>query len=186
MYRILAVVMGFVLLLTGCVPESESVKNGIHLREMLLEGDSCSFQARIHADFDDSSYDFAVSCETDKTGGLRFSVLEPDLISGISGIIDQQSGKITFDDAILSFPLLAEGMIPPVCGPWVFYKALTGGYIKACGEEDGLYRLTINDSFQMENICVEIWLKEYTPVYAEILWQGSNILSIRISNFEIV
>lgn len=186
MYRIIAVFAAILITLTGCASSEDSLSAGMHFREKLLKGNGCRFKTEIRADFGDTEYTFSVSCETEKDGVLRFSVLAPEVISGITGYIDQQSGKLTFDDTILSFPLLAEGELPPVCGPWFFYKALTGGYIKALGEEDGYTRLTIDDNFHSENISVEIWLLNDTPVYSEILWQGRNVLSIKVSDFEIM
>ena len=184
MYRFFAIIIAVCVLFSGCTPRPDSMEYGLSLRETLFKSKECSFLAEIIANFEDAKYFFTVDCEVAEDQTFSFNVIDPDLLSGISGQIDKKDGRLTFEDKVLYFPLLAEGQLPPICAPWVFYNALVSGYIHAAGEEDGHTRLTINDTFQSENITLEIWLKNGTPVYSEIVWQGRNILCLTISEFQ--
>ena len=77
------------------------------LRSRLLAG-TVSFDASVTADYGDSLYTFSMHCQTDTQGQVRFTVTQPETISGITGTIDGTGGKLRFDDQILTFPLMAE------------------------------------------------------------------------------
>jgi len=185
MKRVLAAVL-LVMLLCGCRGADDPSRQGMELRQRLSGSDGCCFAAVVTADFGETEYGFALDCRVDKEGTLHFTVNAPEHISGINGYVDAQSGKLTFDETVLTFPLLAQGEIPPVCAPWLFYKALVGGYLRASGEDrDGL-RLTIDDSFHGENLTLEVWLKDGLPFWAELAWQGRKLLTLDIQQFEIL
>lgn len=171
----------------GCAPNGGVTERGMTLREKLLASKGCTFTAGITADFGENQYSFVMDCQTDSGGNLHFTVVSPENISGIQGRIDETSGKLTFDETVLAFPLLAQGEIAPATAPWLFWKSLLGGYIQACGEDKDGFRITIDDSFRGENLQLDVWLDENnTPLSAQILWQGRSILFLSISQFRTV
>ena len=177
-----------ILFLFGCSKENSEMGRGLAFREKLLQSSGCSFEAEITADFGDKLYTFLLNCQGNADGSLSFSVQKPDTISGISGILSAEVGKITFEeDRAVAFPMLADGEITPVGAPWVLYNALRCGYILACGKEGDLLRLTINDSYEEEAMQVDVWLDEQDClVSAEIFCDGRRIVSIQVMNFQIL
>ena len=113
---------------------------------------------------------------------------QPDSISGIRGTLSAVGGKFTFDeDRAIAFPMLAEGEVSPVSAPWLLYNTLRSGYISACGMEGERLRITLNDSYEEESLQVDVWLDSNNrPEFAEILWQGRRVLSISVSNYQIL
>lgn len=177
-----------VLFLVGCNGADSEMSRGMALRERLLHCTSCNFDAEITADFGDKTYTFNLQCQGKSDGSMTFSVQKPDTISGISGTLSAGGGKITFDeDRTVAFPMLAEGEVTPVSAPWLLYNTLRSGYLAACGMEGESLRLTINDSYEEEALQLDVWLDaEDRPKSAEIFWEGRRILSIRVSNFQIL
>lgn len=156
------------------------------LRSKVLGCTSCSFDASVTADYGDATHTFAMTCQGDSQGNLTFQVTEPESISGITGAFAAGKGKLTFDDAALEFPLLADDQVTPVSGPWIFLKTLLGGYLTSCGEDGDFLRLTIDDSYEDDALQMDIWLnREDIPVRAEILYDGRRIVSMDIGNFEV-
>lgn len=186
MKQVVAAILLLAVLLCGCHGSKDSSEEGVTLRQSLLNGNGCAFSCVINADFGQTEYAFRLDCQADKEGTVHFRVIAPEEISKIEGSVDHQSGKLTFDDTVLSFPLLAQGEISPVCAPWLFYKALMGGYIRASGKDHDGLRLTIDDSFQGESLTLEIWLDEGIPIWAEIVWQGRKLITLDISEFRIL
>lgn len=176
------------VLLVGCSGETAEIDRGIALRERLLSCDSCTFETVITADFGDKTYAFTLGCQGYSDGSLSFTVEEPDSISGISGILSVTGGKITFDeDRAVAFPMLAEGALTPVSGPWILYNTLRSGFLLAGGMDGQWLRLTLNDTYEEDALQVEVWLDdENRPVMAEILWQGRRVLSLEVRNFQIL
>lgn len=174
------------VLLCGCSGNDEELERAMGLRAQLL-GHPCSFDAEITADYGDQIYTFSVYCEGDTQGNLGFQVKSPETIAGIQGVISGGEGKLTFDDSALEFPLLADGQVSPVSAPWLLLKTLQGGYLTAAGMEEELLRLTINDSYEDDALQLDIWLDgEDLPIRAEILYDGRRILTLSVSNFQIL
>ena len=125
-----------------------------------------------------------MDCQADAQGDLSFEVSAPETISGITGRIDDTGGKLTFDETALYFNLLADGQLSPVSAPWVLVSALRGGYLTSAGMEDGLLRVSVNDSYEDDALHLDIWLdNSNAPVKAEILFRERKILSLDVKNF---
>lgn len=183
MKRFLSCIM-CIFLFSGCGVSSGELDIAVSLRQRLNQSKGFSFECQITADYADALYEFTLSCSCDPLGEMRFQVISPETICGISGQVDQRGGELTFDDQLLAFPLLADGYLSPVSAPWLMLKALRGGYIASAGTDSSGYFVTINDTYAEETMQVDIWLdKEQNPYYCQILWQGRRLLSIAVSNF---
>ena len=182
----LAALMIAMVILTGCTGKRDEMDRAMNLRAALLGSGGCSFTAHITADYGDELHEFSLYCEGMNNGDLGFRVEKPETISGITGRFKGKEGALTFDDVALTFPLLADGQVVPVSGPWIFLKTLLGGYLTACNQEEAYLRLTIDDSYEEDALQLEIWLNgEDIPVQAEILYDGRRILTMQIEDFEI-
>ena len=183
MKRIFALLCLLALIFTGCAGTDSGMERAMALRAKLLASAS-AFDAVVTADYGDKTCTFTMQCSIDKKGKLTFSVTEPESISGISGIVSSEGGKLTFDDQALSFPLLAEDQVTPVSAPWVLFRSLRAGYLTSCGMESGKLRLAIDDSYEKNALHLEVWLSsDDIPQRCEIYWQGRRLLSIDVKNF---
>ncbi len=186
MKRLAAIVL-LMVLLCGCAGHDGQMDRVLALRARLLQSNGCSFDAVITADYGEQVHKFTLACVADEKGTVSFTVNAPENIAGITGRIDSDGGKLTFDDQLLAFPLLADGQLSPVSSPWVLIKTLRGGYINACGNDGDYLLATVDDSYADDALQLDIWINgENTPVRAEILWQGRRFLSMEVKNFRIV
>ena len=151
-------------------------------RKLLLN--SCTFVAKITADYGEELYNFQMQCSSDTTGTMTFTVTSPDSVSGISGQISSDSAKLTFDGTVLTFPPLAGGKVVPVTAPWIFIHTLRSGFLSACGSDGDNRLILADDSYEENALHLEI-LTDATmkPLQAEIFWNQQLILSIEISDF---
>lgn len=185
MKRIAAVLL-IILLFSGC-KTSDGTAPGMDLRNALLAANGCSFQAIITADYGESMFTFVLDCVSDAEGNITFTVAEPETIQGISGKIDESGGNLTFDDKILTFPMLADDQLTPVSVPWLLVRALRSGYISSGGADADLYKLEIDDSYEEDPLRMDLWLDNHDkPVHCDFLWNNRRILSAEIKNFSIL
>lgn len=185
MKRVFAAVLA-VLMLAGCGLENGELDRAMKLRAELLAA-GCSFDAEITADYGDKIYTFSLTCQGNSAGDVTFEVTAPESIAGITGRITDEGGFLTFDDAALAFPLLADEQISPVSGPWILLKTLRGGYVTACGTEGEGLRLSVDDSYEEDALHLDIWLDgNDLPTRAEILWDGRRIVTVAVENFQIL
>lgn len=182
------VAVGLLLLaLTGCAKADQALERAMGLRAKLLASDGCRFQAKITADYGEKIQTFRVSCQADTQSNVTFSVIEPETIAGIGGTISGKGGALTFDDQVLAFPLLADDQLAPVSAPWIFLQTLQGGYVRSCGVEGDMIRVTIDDSYEDDALRLDIWLGEDDlPVRGDILYRERRILSLEIEEFQIL
>lgn len=185
MKKLVGVVL-LLALLCGCSGSNGGFERAMALRTRLLNGQLCQFDAQITADFGESTYTFVLNCQADGDGNVDFTVAEPVSIAGITGRIQGQGGKLTFDDTALAFPLLADGILSPVSGPWVLVRALRSGYVRNMTEEAELLRLRIDDSYETDALALDIWLDEQNgPVRADIYEENRRIMVLEVKNFQL-
>ena len=179
----IALIFIIIVLLTGCSDTSQQMDRVMTLRGVLQQKD-VSFDASIVADYGNKVHSFGMHCQSDTQGNLKFTVTEPTTIAGISGTVAKGSGKLTFDDKILAFDILADNLISPVSGPWVLMETLRGGYLTSCSQDGELLRVAIDDSYEENALHLEVWLDSgNVPQQCEIYWQGRRLLSMNIKNF---
>ena len=177
--------MVFVFMLCGCGRKDDALDKALVMRQR-LQGASCSFDCTVTADYGEKIHVFSMRCAADSSGDLTFEVLSPDTISGITGIISRNKGKLTFDDKALAFELMADGQFSPVSAPWILIHTLQGGYLTSCTETDYGMLLCIDDSYESDPLRLDVRMdKDGNPMSAEILWQGRRILSMEIENFQL-
>lgn len=160
------------------------MSHALALRERILKSSGCTFDAVITADYGDKIHTFTMSCRADTSGEVSFVVTDPASISGISGSVSEKGGRLSFDDTVLAFQLLADEQLSPVSAPWIFLHTLRSGYFNACGTDGTGLRIEVDDSYAGEALHLSIWTDANDlPIRAEILWQGRRILSIDVVAF---
>lgn len=175
-----------IAMLCGCSGGSEQLDRAMALRGKIQQKE-VTFEAVVTADYGDKVHTFSMECHADTQGNLKFKVTEPDNIAGISGTISKGSGKLTFDDQVLAFDILADELISPVSGPWVLMETLRSGYLTSCSTEGDLLRVAIDDSYEENALHLEVWLdSDDIPKQCEIYWQGRRLLSMDVKNFAFV
>lgn len=172
-------------MLCGCGRKDDALDKALAMRQR-LQGASCSFDCTVTADYGEKIHVFSMRCEADTSGDLTFEVLSPESISGITGVVSRNKGKLTFDDKALAFELMADGQFSPVSAPWILIHTLRGGYLTSCTETDYGMLLCIDDSYDSDPLRLDVRMdKDGNPMSAEILWQGRRILSMEIENFQL-
>ena len=179
----LALLFLVLILLCGCSANSEDLDRAMTLRGKLQQKE-VTFDVEITADYGDKIHTFAMECHADTKGNLNFTVVKPESIAGISGTVSKGSGKLTFDDQVLAFDILADNLISPVSGPWVLMETLRSGYLTSCSQEREFLRVAIDDSYAENALHLEVWLNsDNIPQQCEIYWQGRRLLSMDVKNF---
>lgn len=185
MKRLIGLLLATVLL-CGCSSNDALMDRALLLRGKLQQAE-VSFLVQTVADYGDKTYTFSMECQCDAMGNLNFKVTEPQTIARITGKIAKGTGKLTFDDKILAFDILADGLISPVSGPWVMMETLRSGYLTSCVQESDGIRVSIDDSYAEKALHLDIWLDgQDMPKYCEVYWNGRRLLSMTVSSFTFV
>lgn len=169
--------------LFGC-SDNEGADRAVETRNRFSQNKGISFCCTITADYVDSVRSFQLECEVDAGGNVTFQVVAPESISGITGCINGKNGNFLFDNYMLSYPLLADGLLSPVSMPWLIIQALRSGYIRSTSIDDDTIRITIDDTFSGQTLQVDSWIKEDLTIdYCEVFWEGRRLLSMTVDSF---
>lgn len=183
MKRVLAILM-VIPILTGCKHAGASMEQAMEFRNRISSNRECAFETEITADYGDKTYSFTMECKAGQDNTVAFTVTAPDSIEGITGIISDAAGKLTFEENVLLFEPIAEGILSPVSAPWFLLQGLQGGYIEACADTDSGYIIHIQDSNMDKPVDYSVWMNpQNVPVQAEIIWDGMRIMSMKIEGF---
>lgn len=169
--------------LLGCSGADPAMEEALELRSRLLAASAISFEAEIGADYIDSIEQFTLDCAFDGTDRMTFTVTEPSDIAGLSGSCTGTEGTVEFDDTVLAFPLMADGRLSPLAGPWVLVKALKEGAIIAVSKEGELLHVTVDDSYADDALTVDVWIEAGEIEEAEIAWEGRRCLTMDVDGF---
>ena len=157
----------------------------MQFRQRLLSSEGCSFDLDVATDYGDELLEFSMHCQTDSAGTVSFKFTYPETLEGVTGKIHAEEGRFVFDDTVVVFDLLTDGLATPISAPWLLVRTLSGGYINAAGADGELYLFQIDDSYAEEPLRLDIWLdKNDVPVAADILWNGRRVVALTIKNFQ--
>ena len=184
--KCLSFLLALFVFLSGCGDPNDSIEEALQIRSRLNEN-GCEFLAKIVADYSSSIYEFDLLCNVDVTGQLSFEVKKPETISGIKGMFDSSGGKLTFDDKMLAFAPLCEGIVTPVSAPWIFLSAMKGGYIIAVEDLTDGYRLQYEGTYEGNVMKIHITVNaDWIPIFAEIYWEECRVIHMIIDDFRFV
>ena len=175
-----------ILMLCGCFRQNAQLEQGINLRDSIINSNGCAFDVTVTADYQDVYYTFEMSCESDPIGNVTFEILAPKSITGITGIVTAEDGKLTFDDQILLFSTLAEGQITPVCAPWLFINSLRSGYINGYANDGGALILQIDDTYATCALRQNVHIVNSVPSFVEIIWNGRRVVTMDVKSFRLL
>ena len=170
--------------LLGCSGADADLEAALELRSRCLAASSVTFGAEVRADYITQIEEFSLACSLDREGNMTFQVLEPEEIADVGGTVAGE-GTVEFEGTVLAFPLMAEGRLSPLSGPWVLMRAIRTGAIVAVGREGELLHLTIDDSYADNALTVDIWLEDGEIEEAEIAWEGRRCLTMTVDDFSI-
>jgi hypothetical protein len=146
----------------------------------------CRFRSDVTLDYGNYTYSFGCECQINNEN-MDLTVVQPEVISGISARIASSSGELTFDDKYLAFESIASGNITPIITPWLFMRAIQSGYISTCGKSSDGYFAMFNDTYQGFDFSVKIYfIDERMPTRADIIWNGKRIASMSVNDFVIM
>lgn len=182
MRRIFVVLMMTCLILTGCSKNTNYMQQALDFRSQLLGADGCSFTADVTIEYPEKTFDFTMQCRF-SGNDAELCVISPDAISGINATFHGDAASLVFDDVSLEFGTLANGYVAPLAAPWILGSAWSGDYISAAGKDGDFCRITWLKGYNDEELSIDTWFENETPVYAEISHDGTRVLQVKITEF---
>lgn len=185
MRRLVAVMVGFALLLCGCSAKNQSIDTAMAFRSKLLNAEQCTFTAQVEAQYEEYACVFTLQCAyrpADDT--LDFTVQAPETIAGISGSVLDDRQTVSFDDTTLQMQLLAGEKLAPVALPALLAQSWASSYIDSGGKDRDYEIILYQNGYEQDTLEVETWFAQGLPVYADVWYEGIHQAGVTVSNVQ--
>lgn len=183
MRKLAAFALMMTLLFSACkTAANDPGQAALDIRTRLLADGGISLCADIQADFGEKVYDYRLECDYSCDGSSTVTVVEPDIISGISATVSQEGTSLSFDCISLNTGTLEGTELSPMGALPAMAEAWCSGYISnTCAAQiDGadcyfVSYLTGSGSDELE---IRTWFDKTAllPVYGEIVSDGSVVI----------
>lgn len=181
------------LALSGCggpeVDEAEQL--ALDARAKYLASPGVTATLDITADYGDRVFDCRLALDHTAGGETRLTVVEPELLRGVTARLKDGESLLEFDGAVLETgPLSPEGLSPLDCVPYLFNE-MESGFLSQWGlgtlDDTPCLQLTTIDPTLPEGegtACV-IWLdrEEFALLRWELAVEGTTVLQGTVSEF---
>ncbi len=168
------------LLLTACGGRAERARFQQFSRE-LADREGLSFTADVRAEYPDRSVSFTLAYRAD-ADGETMTVLDPELIRGISARLAPGSTTLEYEGMILDLGSLDDFGLSPVSALPALVDALKNGHLDSQWEENGELAF---DLIRDDALSATVWFEpeSMTPRRAELRSEGRAILFCQIKDW---
>lgn len=173
----LAALILSMLTLTGCTNKTEA--EFIAFSES-LEGKHVSVNALVHAEYEDISAEFTITCTEDDTG-CTVTVTEPEEIRGVQARLESGSTSLMYNGIVLDTGGDGGTGISPMNALPMVVEALRSGYVDSCAR-DGEER-TVWLSFGDGCTAAVSFDADMMPVHAELAAGERTVIYCDIAQF---
>lgn len=193
MRKLGCVLMIFLLLLTGCggkgLDEAEQAALDIRARYLSAAGFTATLD--ITADYGQRVFDCVLALEHTAGEESVLTVMEPELLSGVTARLKDGESLLEFDGVRLETGALSgTGLSPMDCVPWLL-EEIQGGFLSTWGLEDlgerACVRVTTSDPALPLGSGQEasLWFdrESFAWVRGEISVDGAMVLACQVSDF---
>lgn len=183
MRKLAAFALMITLLFSACkTAANDPGQAALDVRTRLLADGCISLCADVKADFGEKVYDYRLECEYTCESGSTVTVVEPEIIAGISAAVSQSGASLSFDGISLDTGIIEGTELSPMGALPAMAEAWCSGYISntCAAQVNGvdcyfISYLTGSGSRELE---FRTWFDKTSllPVYGEIVSDGSVVI----------
>lgn len=194
MRKTLCALMIPLLLLSGCGGEAkgdDAEQMALDARAQYLSMAGCTATLDITADYGERVFQCVLTLDHTAGGETVLTVVEPDLLTGVTARLKNGSSLLEFDGLSLDTgPVSPSGLSPLDCVPFLLGELQTGFISQWCLEEEGearLLRFTTSDPDTPSGQGTEatLWLEAETFALrrGEVAVDGAAVLRCEVTDF---
>ncbi len=178
------------LLLAGCAGGGEGSEEdvGLELRRNFLAMTGCTGRMSVTADYEARTFDCVLDVVYDSVGGATVTVVEPELVAGVSAHLAPEGTTLTYDTVSLEVGPVTDEGLSPMETPVTLYRAVTAGYLAAWDGDETAVRLTYRDGTSSPGSGLETAVTfdraSLHPTEFSLSWDGKQVISGKFESFE--
>lgn len=184
MRRCMAAALMMTLLLCSCKAEANAAQAALDIRSSMLSSTVCELEARVRADYGEAVYDYILQCHFDRTGPSTVTILEPELIAGVTAAVSDSGSRLSFEDVELDTVKLPNAQLTPMGALPAIAESWCSGYISSsCFEsynDQDCLMVTYLLGYGSEEVEYRTWFTRdgCVPLHGEIASGGKTVVFI--------
>ncbi len=195
MRKALSCVLMMTLLLTACGGSGASSDTpeelAARIRAEYLNLTGWTAEMEIHADYGERVYDFTLDAAWEKDGETVLTVVEPELIAGVTARVGKGEAYLEYDGVSLSTgPLTGDGLDPLEAVPFLM-EQIAQGYMGSCTfqaeGEARVLKVCCREPEVSEGSGRECALyfdpDSHDLLRSELSWDGFTVLTVTMTDF---
>ena len=111
------------------------------------------------------------------------TITAPETLAGLNAQSSGEEAKLVFEDTEASFGPPDGLGVCAMSAPALMCEAWTSGYVQQTGREEGLLHVTYLCGYGEDELRVDTWFQEGTPLRAELSQDGRMAVQIDLSGF---
>ncbi len=178
------------LLLAGCAGKGGRSEEDVALeiRRSFLDMTACSGRMSVTADYAERTFDCVLDVVYDQGGGATVTVVEPELVAGVSAHLAPEGTTLVCDTVSLETGPVTDEGLSPIETPITLYKAVTAGYLAAWDMDETTVHLTYRDGTSSPGSGLETAVTfdatTLRPTEFSLSWEGKQVISGAFEEFE--
>lgn len=178
------------LLLAGCAGggETEEEDIALRIRRNFLAMTGCTGRLALTADYAQRTFDCTLDVVYDEVGGATVTVVEPEIVAGISAHLAPEGTTLTYDTVSLETGPVTDTGLSPMETPATLFRAVTEGYLAAWDGDEAALRLTYRDGASQPGSGLETAVtfdrETLYPTEFSLSWDGARVIFGKFESFE--
>lgn len=193
-FRLVPLMMTLALL-AGCAGNGGQEKEtgedlALALQREFSHMTACAGRFSLTADYGERAFECVVDAAYDQVTGGTLTIVEPELIQGVTAKFKAGETSLVYDDISLETgPLTDEGLSPMETLP-TLWRQIAQGYIAAVEEGDKTLTVTYRAEGQSPGTGLEATVTFDTqtrePTRGELSWDGARVAAVEVQEFEMM
>lgn len=182
------------LLLTACGGSGGGERTGedlaLEIQREFAAMTACSGQVRLEADYETRVFTCLLDAAYDRVTGGQLTLLEPELVKGVTARISAEGTSLTYGDLSLETGALTDDGLSPMEAVPRLYQAVSQGFIAGAQLSDGVLSVTYREGTQDPGTGLETVVtfdaESHAPLTGELYWDGARVVTAQISGFQMM
>ena len=169
--------------LPGCSGQDGLEEDFEKMRAEISEASRMSFVAELVTALGSEEFSCTLFCEKNAQD-LTATILAPEVLAGVSMSFGEDAG-LSYDGVLFYVGEMPAGISPASAMP-IIVRALESGFVQRLWrEESEELEMLVLQVYEDDETDVKLWIETagFTPVFAEIIYDGAAVLRCEIDEF---
>lgn len=151
---------------------------------------ACTGRFSLEADYGNRVFDCVLDVTYDQVTGGVLTIVEPELVRGVSARITQDGASLSYEGFSLDTGAVTDDGLSPMEAVPRLYQAVTRDFVAGATLAEETLSVTYRDGEQAPGTGLEAVVtfdaKSHAPLTGELFWDGVRVITVQVTSFEMM